>query len=66
MLFYFDKNTKGGGGVTFHNCEHRLAFGHVNDIRCLGEVHAPANYRRRPEFEIPRIFYQDVDHSFMM
>ena len=24
-----------GGGVAFHNSGHRLALGHVNDIRCL-------------------------------
>ena len=30
----------GGGGVAFHNCGHRLAFGHVNDMRCLEKVHA--------------------------
>ena len=54
MLFYFD-NTKNGGGVTVHNSGHRLAFGHVNDMRCLGKVHAPATYRRRTDFEIPQI-----------
>ena len=57
MLFFFAKSTKmGGGGVTFHNSGHRLALGRVNDMRCLGKVHAPANYRRRPEFEIPQIY----------
>ena len=55
------------GVVTFHNSGHRLALGHVNDMRCLGKVHAPANYRRRLEFEIPQIYInQDVNHSFMM
>ena len=55
MLFYFDNTQRKGGGVTFHNSGHRLALGHVNDMRCLGKVHAPANYRRRPKFEIPQI-----------
>ena len=57
MLFYFDKTQKivGGGGLTFHNSKHRLALGHVNDLRCLGKVHAPSNYRR-PEFEIPQAY----------
>ena len=55
MLFYFD-NTQKWVGVTFHNSGHRLALGYVNDMRCLGKVHAPANYRRRPEFEIPQIY----------
>ena len=45
MLFYFVKNTingggGGGGGVAFHNSGHRLALGHVNDMRCLEKVHA--------------------------
>ena len=37
MLFYFAKNTINGGGgrVAFHNSGHRLARGHVNDMRCL-------------------------------
>ena len=42
MLFYFAKNTingggggGGGGGVAFHNFGHRLALGHVNNMRCL-------------------------------
>ena len=26
----------GGGRVTFHNSGHRLALGHVNNMRCLG------------------------------
>ena len=30
----------GEGGVAFHNSGHRLAFGHVNDMRCLEKVHA--------------------------
>ena len=55
MLFYFDNIQKWGTG-NFHNSGHRLALGHVNDTRCLGKVHAPANYRRRPEFEIPQIY----------
>ena len=55
MLFYFAKNTKIGSGVTFHNSGHILALGHVNDMWCLGIVHAPANYRRRFEFELPQI-----------
>ena len=25
----------GGGGVAFHNSGHRLALGHVNDMRCM-------------------------------
>ena len=42
MLFYFAENTinGGGGGVAFHNSGHRLALGHVNDMRCLEKVHA--------------------------
>ena len=53
--------------VNFHNSGHRLALGHVNDMRCLGKVHAPANYRRRLEFEKNhRYIYQDVNHSVMM
>ena len=36
MLFYFAQNTiNRGGGLPFHNSGHRLALGHVNDIRCL-------------------------------
>ena len=27
-----------GGGVAFHNSEHRLALDHVNDNRCLEKV----------------------------
>ena len=46
----------GGGGVTFHNSGHILAHGHVNDTRYLGKVHAPGNYRRRLEFEIPQVY----------
>ena len=30
----------GGGGVEFYNSGHRLAHGHVNDMRCLKKVHA--------------------------
>ena len=42
MVSYFAKNliNGGGGGVAFHNSGHRLALGHVNDMRCLGKVHA--------------------------
>ena len=43
MLFYFAKSTLngwGGGGVGFYNSGHRLALGHVNDMRCLEKVHA--------------------------
>ena len=41
MLFYFTKNTINvGRGVTFHNSGHRLALGHVNDMRYLEKVHA--------------------------
>ena len=43
MLSYFAKNTingGGGGGVEFYNSGHRLAHGHVNDMRCLKKVHA--------------------------
>ena len=38
----FCQNTMNGGGVgvAFHNSGHRLAFGHVNDMRCLEIVHA--------------------------
>ena len=39
MLFYFAKNAI-NGGVAFHNSGHRLALGHVNDMRCLEIVHA--------------------------
>ena len=57
MLFYFDNTQKwGGGAVAFHNAGHRLALGHVNDMRCLGKMHAPPNNRRRLEFEIPQIY----------
>ena len=38
-------HSQGMGGVTFHNSVHRLALCHANDMRCLGTVHAPANYR---------------------
>ena len=38
MLFYFAKYTTNGGGVAFHNAGHRLALGHVNDMRCLEKV----------------------------
>ena len=55
MLFYLD-NTQKMGGVAFHISGQRLALGHVNDMRCLGKVHAPANYRRRLEFEVPQIY----------
>ena len=34
------KNTINGGGVEFYNSGHRLALGHVNDMRCLEKVHA--------------------------
>ena len=27
-------------GVAFHNSGHRLALGHVKDMRCLEKVHA--------------------------
>ena len=45
MLFYFAKNTinvwgRGEGGEAFHNSGHRLALGHVNDMRCLEKVPA--------------------------
>ena len=45
MPFYFAKKHNkwgggGGGGVAFHNSGHRLALGHVNDMRCLEKVHA--------------------------
>ena len=34
--FILPKTQKmGGGGVAFHNSGHRLARGHVNDMRCL-------------------------------
>ena len=39
MLFDFAKNTINGGGVAFNNSGHRLAHGHVNDMRCLEKVH---------------------------
>ena len=43
MLFYLAKNTINGGGGggegAFHNSGHRLALGHVNDMRCLEKVH---------------------------
>ena len=31
---------EGGGGVVFYNSGHRLALGHVNEMRCLEKVHA--------------------------
>ena len=41
MLSYFAKKlNKRGRGVAFYNSGHRLALGHVNDMRCLGKVHA--------------------------
>ena len=52
------------GGVTFQNSEHRLALGRVNDMRCLGKIHAPTIYRKRPQFEIPRIYLSRCQ-SFM-
>ena len=30
----------GGGRVAFHNSGHRLALGHVKDMRCLEKVHS--------------------------
>ena len=42
MLFNIcQKHNKsgGGGGVAFHNSRHRLALGHVNDMRCLEKEH---------------------------
>ena len=33
VLFCQKHNT--WGGVAFHNSGHRLALGHVNDMRCL-------------------------------
>ena len=38
--FILPKNTINGGGVAFHNSGHRLALGHVNDMKCLEKVHA--------------------------
>ena len=39
MLFHFAENTINGGGgvgvIAFHNSGRRLAFGHVNNMRCL-------------------------------
>ena len=29
-----------GGGVAFRNSGHRLALGHVNNMRCLEKFHA--------------------------
>ena len=39
MLFYIAENTINGGEGAFHNSGHRLALGHVNDIRCQEKVH---------------------------
>ena len=50
-------------GVAFHNSRNRLALGHVNDMRCLEKVYAPANYRRRPELEIPQIYLSRCQSS---
>ena len=33
-------STPMGGGITFHNSGHRLALGHLNDMRCLQKVYA--------------------------
>ena len=44
------------GGLTFHNAGHILAHGHVNDMRYLGKVHAPAIHRRRLEFKITQVY----------
>ena len=30
----------GREGIAFHNSGHKLALGHVNDMRCLEKVHA--------------------------
>ena len=65
MLVYFE-NTQKMRGVTFHNSGYRLALGHVNDMRCLGKVHAPANYRYVSNLKYYRYINQDVNHSFMM
>ena len=45
----------GGRELTFLNSGHILALGHVIYLRCLGKVHAPANYRIT-EFEIPQVY----------
>ena len=38
--FTLPKHNKwGGGGVAFHNSGHRLAPGHVNDMRYLEKIH---------------------------
>ena len=64
MLFYFD-NTQKGVGLTFYNSRHRLALSHVNDMRCLGKVHAPGNYRR-PNSKYHRYINHDVNHDVRM
>ena len=40
VLFCQKHNKWGVGVVAFHNSGHRLALGHVNDMRCQGKVHA--------------------------
>ena len=52
--FTLTKHKNGGGGGV-HNSGHRLALGHVNDLRCLGKLHAPAN-NKKLEFEIPQVY----------
>ena len=39
-VLFCQKHNKRGGGVAFHISRHRLALGHVNDMRCLEKVHA--------------------------
>ena len=39
MLFHFAENTI-NGGIVFNNSGHRLAFGHVNNMRWLEKVYA--------------------------
>ena len=50
-----------GEGVTFLNSGHRLALGHVNDMRCLGKVHAPANVtEENPNLKYHKYIYHDL------
>ena len=34
-VLFSQKHNKWEGGVAFHNSGHRLALGHVNDMRCM-------------------------------
>ena len=38
-VLFCQKHNNWGEGVAFHNSGHRLALGHVNDMRCLEKIH---------------------------